>query len=107
MGIEEGTCWDEHWLLYGNQFDHKFHIKNSDLSLILSPVKVTPGHMVRGWYAGYATDSSQTRLFASPCFPTPGDGPRPHGPGRCSPIPGCRWEEGKEDREERASCACL
>ena len=27
MGIEEGTCWDEHWVLYGNQFAHKFHIK--------------------------------------------------------------------------------
>ena len=26
MGIEEGTFWDEHWVLYGNQFDHKFHI---------------------------------------------------------------------------------
>ena len=26
MGIEEGTCWDEHWVLYGNQFDNKFHI---------------------------------------------------------------------------------
>ena len=20
MGIEEGTFWDEHWVLYGNQF---------------------------------------------------------------------------------------
>ena len=20
MGMEEGTCWDEHWVLYGNQF---------------------------------------------------------------------------------------
>ena len=27
MGIEEGTCWDEHWVLYGSQFDNKFHIK--------------------------------------------------------------------------------
>ena len=27
MCIEEGTCWDEHWVLYGNQFDNKFHIK--------------------------------------------------------------------------------
>ena len=27
IGIEEGTCWDEHWVLYGNQFDNKFHIK--------------------------------------------------------------------------------
>ena len=31
MGIEVGTFWDEHWVLYGNQFDNKFHIfkKNS------------------------------------------------------------------------------
>ena len=27
MGTEEGTCWDEPWVLYGNQFDNKFHIK--------------------------------------------------------------------------------
>ena len=27
MGTEEGTCWDEHWVLYGNQFDNKFQIK--------------------------------------------------------------------------------
>ena len=27
MGIEEGTCWDEHWVLYGNQFDNKCHNK--------------------------------------------------------------------------------
>ena len=26
MGIEEGACWNEHWVLYGNQFDNKFHI---------------------------------------------------------------------------------
>ena len=26
MGIEEGTFWDEHWVFYGNEFDHKFHI---------------------------------------------------------------------------------
>ena len=25
MGIEEGTFWDEHWVLYGNQFDNKLH----------------------------------------------------------------------------------
>ena len=28
MGIEESTCWDEHWMLYENQFDNKFHNKN-------------------------------------------------------------------------------
>ena len=27
MGIEEGTCWDDHWVLYGNQVDNKFHIQ--------------------------------------------------------------------------------
>ena len=26
MGTEEGTFLDEHWVLYGNQFDDKFHI---------------------------------------------------------------------------------
>ena len=25
MGIEEGTCWDEHWVLYGNQYDNKLY----------------------------------------------------------------------------------
>ena len=32
-GIEEGTCWDEPWVLYGNRFDNKFHIKNKQISL--------------------------------------------------------------------------
>ena len=26
MGIEEGTCWDGHWVLYGSKCDNKFHI---------------------------------------------------------------------------------
>ena len=26
MGIEEGTCWDEHWVLYGNQSDNKLYL---------------------------------------------------------------------------------
>ena len=30
MGIEEGTFWDEHWVLYGNQFVNKFHIKKEE-----------------------------------------------------------------------------
>ena len=25
MDIEEGTCWDEHWVLYVSQFDDKLH----------------------------------------------------------------------------------
>ena len=29
-GHEEGTCWDEHWVLYQNQFDNKFHIRKKD-----------------------------------------------------------------------------
>ena len=27
MGREEGTCWDEHWVLYGKQFDNKLYFK--------------------------------------------------------------------------------
>ena len=41
MGIEEGTFWDEYWVLYGNQFDNKFHIlkkKNKQISVIASPL---------------------------------------------------------------------
>ena len=26
MGIEEGTCWDEHWVSYGNQLDNKLYL---------------------------------------------------------------------------------
>ena len=26
MGIEECIFWDEHWVLYGNQFDNKFRV---------------------------------------------------------------------------------
>ena len=37
MGTEEGTCWDEHWVLYGNQFDNKLHIlKEKKKSLLWS-----------------------------------------------------------------------
>ena len=36
MGIEEGTCWDEHWLLYGNQFDNKKKERNSEKVICFS-----------------------------------------------------------------------
>ena len=26
VGTEKGTFWDEHWVLYANQFDNKPHI---------------------------------------------------------------------------------
>ena len=25
MGTEDGTCWDEHWVLYVGQFDNKLY----------------------------------------------------------------------------------
>ena len=36
MDIEEGTFWDEHWVMYGNQFDNKFHIlkKKKDIGFL-------------------------------------------------------------------------
>ena len=27
MGTEEGACWDEHRVLYGNQLDNKLYFK--------------------------------------------------------------------------------
>ena len=35
MDIKEGTCWDEHWMLYRNQFDNKFHIKKNKIKHFL------------------------------------------------------------------------
>ena len=32
MDIEEGTCWDEHWALYGNQFDNKLYYKKEEIN---------------------------------------------------------------------------
>ena len=31
---EEGTCWDEHWVLHGNQLDNKFHVKKKKKGLL-------------------------------------------------------------------------
>ena len=28
IGIQEGTFWDEYWVLYGNQFDNKLYLKS-------------------------------------------------------------------------------
>ena len=39
MGIEEGTFWDEHWVLYGNQFVNKFHIKKKYMKQKLIELK--------------------------------------------------------------------
>ena len=35
MGIEKGTCWDEQWVLYGNQFDNRLYLvkKNYKISI--------------------------------------------------------------------------
>ena len=31
MGIEEGTCWDESWMLYANQFVSKLKKKEEEV----------------------------------------------------------------------------
>ena len=33
----EGTCWDEHWVLYGNQFDNKFYLKKKTMLKVQMP----------------------------------------------------------------------
>ena len=35
MGTEESTCWEEPWVLYGSQFDNKFHIKKQSFNIYL------------------------------------------------------------------------
>ena len=38
MGIEEGTFQEEHWVLYGNQFDNKFYIKKIEMCWVEAQV---------------------------------------------------------------------
>ena len=56
MGIEEGTFWDEHWVLYGNQFDNKLHIlkKKEEVAVELREKKCTPFPHIQGghWRQG-------------------------------------------------------
>ena len=33
MGIEEGTCWHEHWVSFGNQSDNKLYIYHTRIYL--------------------------------------------------------------------------
>ena len=47
MGIEEGTCWDEYWVLYGNQSDNKFHIKKKLLWRLNETIYVK--HLAHRW----------------------------------------------------------
>ena len=44
-GIEEGTCWDERWALYGNQFDNKFHLKKNKKRNLMLPSVFEGGSM--------------------------------------------------------------
>ena len=39
MGIEEGTCRDEHRVLYGKQFHNKFHIKKMKIKIKFGKIK--------------------------------------------------------------------
>ena len=77
MGIEEGTCWDEHWVLYGNQFDNKLHIKKkhgivrheiSSLTLDTYPKILSDFFFFfRGILVGYE-DSYLSFFFLFPCM---------------------------------------
>ena len=55
MGIEEGTCLDEHWVLNGNQFDNKFHIKKKKGHTSESRVKGTLSPIKLGKTLSFAT----------------------------------------------------
>ena len=42
MGIEEGTFWDKHWVLYGNQFDNKLHILKTTTTTTTTTTETGP-----------------------------------------------------------------
>ena len=39
MGIEEGTCWDEHWVFHGNQLDDKLKKKKKKETHVADVIK--------------------------------------------------------------------
>ena len=39
MGIERGTGWDEHWVLYVSQFDNKLYFKKIKSYKEIKPLK--------------------------------------------------------------------
>lgn len=53
MGTEEGTCWDEHWLLYGNRFDDKLFEKKKERTQDLGPIRFTVGTKCPGPPCGH------------------------------------------------------
>ena len=48
MGMEEGTCWDEHWVLYGNQFDNKLYFKINLDKIINKILEKNPARLRTG-----------------------------------------------------------
>ena len=59
MGIEEGTFWDEHWVLYGNQFDNKYHILKKKELVCICFWQVLPGANFYVKYLGWGSQHRQ------------------------------------------------
>ena len=49
MDDEEGTFWDEHWVLYGNKFDNKFHILKKNTARLFLRNDSSHGHKREYW----------------------------------------------------------
>ena len=66
MGIEEGIFWDEHWVLYGSQFDNNIFLKE-----ILAVISVVCALALCIFYSFfsfdsfYLTDGSLEKIMAS------------------------------------------
>ena len=63
MGIEKGTFWDEHWVLYGNQSDNKFHMLNKkrSFSSLLNPFPVST--ILKTAHYGMTESSAKYLMF--------------------------------------------
>ena len=48
LGIEEGTCWDEHWVLYVSQFDNTFVLFQATKFVVIHDVAIRNGGRLGG-----------------------------------------------------------
>ena len=85
VGIEEGTCWDEHWVLYGNQFVNKLYLKKkegarrAEIEGTFSLSLCTHTHTHTHTHTQHTTPNAQEGTFSETGVGTGGPPPRAEG----------------------------
>ena len=71
MGRKEGACWDEHWVLYGNQSDNEFHIKKKRKRKYIRVMNSPVGFIEKSLEAIFPADYLQRTQYEIVSFKNP------------------------------------